>query len=346
MKKTLFCALLLAVVAGAAPFLCLLPVFPAGGQTSAPAALPAAADPDTPFPSADEEKPDEPAGAAGRSDPPAVPATVTVYDAAAGQNLELAVRDFLVGAAACEMPADWPEDALLAQMVASRSYALAQDSPMTVNSAQCLGWTSADVLQTRWGDSYEEWYGRLCTLADSVADALLLYEGQPAAACYHAISCGRTESSQNVWLTALPYLQGVDSPWDRYADGYEVTVQYSAEQLSAALAGLLGAAPEGDAESWLGTMKWDSAGYVDSLEIGGQTVSGSQLRGALGLRSACFAIAWRGGQFVITTRGYGHGVGLSQYGAKAMAEGGSSWQEILTYYFPGTSVSAGASSSG
>lgn len=328
MRKTVLYAALLALLAAAAPFLCLL--FPAGSAPSpAAASLPAAAPADPPQ--------------TAESAAPAVlseaPASLTLYDASVGQNIEVSALDFLVGAAACEMPATWPEDALLAQMVASHSYALALDAPMHVNSAQCLGWTNAEVLQARWGENFATWYERLCSLAAGVDGALLLYGNEPAAACYHSISSGHTEASQNVWLTALPYLQGVDSPWDRYADDYEVTIQYSAEQLSTALAGLLGAAPEGDAESWFGTMQWDAAGYVESVQVCGQPVSGSQLRGALGLRSACFAIAWRGGQFVITTRGYGHGVGLSQYGAKAMAEGGSSWQEILTYYFPGTSVS-------
>ena len=82
----------------------------------------------------------------------------------------------------------------------------------------------------------------------------------------------------------------------------------------------------------------DAAGYVHRITIARQKQTGSQVRGARGGRSACFSMAWDGAVFTVTTRGYGHGVGLSQYGAKAMAEGGSSWREILTYYFPGTQV--------
>lgn len=342
MKRTVLYAALLAVIAAAAPFLCLLPVFPAVGGEDAPA-LPTAAEIVQAEEDVGQTAPRQTAESAAPAVRTAAGEPLTLYDAAVGQNIEVPVVEFLAGAAACEMPASWPDEALLAQMVASHSYALAQDAPMTVNSAQCLGWTSAEVLQARWGEHYDEWYPRLCRLAGEAADALLLYGDEPAAACYHAISCGRTEASQNVWLAALPYLQGVDSPWDRQAEGYEVTVEYSEEQLSAALAGLLGAAPEGDAESWFGLQQWDAAGYVECVEVCGESVSGSRLRAALGLRSACFAIAWRDGRFVVTTRGYGHGVGLSQYGAKAMAEGGSTWQEILTYYFPGTSVSGGGS---
>lgn len=318
-RLALWAALL--ILAGAAPFLALLP---GGGQTA----------PQTPAATARPS----PTAAATTAPTPAAAQTVTVYDEALGKERLLSVEAFMVGAAACEMPPDWPDAALQAQMVASRSYAQAQSQPMTVNSAQCSGWTEESVLKLRWGDDFEATYARLQALAAQVSGAVLLYDGAPAAACYHAASCGHTEASQNVWLTALPYLQGVDSPWDRTAPDFEVTVEYTAPQLSDAVASLTGAIPQGDAAGWLGDTVWDAAGYVQSITIAGQKLTGSEVRGALGLRSACFSMAWDGAVFTVTTRGYGHGVGLSQYGAKAMAEGGSGWRDILTYYFPGTQV--------
>ena len=316
-RLALWAALL--VLAGAAPFLALLP---GGGQTV----------PKAPAMTA------RPSPAATTVPTPAAAQTVTVYDEALGKERLLSVEAFMAGAAACEMPPDWPDAALQAQMVASRSYAQAQSQPMTVNSAQCSGWTEESILKLRWGDDFEAAYARLQALAAQVSGAVLLYDGAPAAACYHAASCGHTEASQNVWLTALPYLQGVDSPWDRTAPDFEVTVEYTAPQLSDAVASLTGAVPQGDAAGWLGDTVWDAAGYVQSITIAGQKLTGSEVRGALGLRSACFSMAWDGAVFTVTTRGYGHGVGLSQYGAKAMAEGGSSWREILAYYFPGTQL--------
>ena len=316
-RLALWTALL--VLAGAAPFLALLP---GGGQTV----------PKAPAMTA------RPSPAATTAPTPAAAQTVTVYDEALGKERLLSVEAFMAGAAACEMPPDWPDAALQAQMVASRSYAQAQSQPMTVNSAQCSGWTEESVLKLRWGDDFEAAYARLQALAAQVSSAVLLYDGAPAAACYHAASCGHTEASQNVWLTALPYLQGVDSPWDRTAPDFEVTVEYTAPQLSDAVASLTGAIPQGDAAGWLGDTVWDAAGYVQSITIAGQKLTGSEVRGALGLRSACFSITWDGAVFTVTTRGYGHGVGMSQYGAKAMAEGGSSWREILAYYFPGTQL--------
>ena len=105
----------------------------------------------------------------------------------------------------------------------------------------------------------------------------------------------------------------------------------------------LGRQPDGipDGE-YFGRFTYTDAGYVRSVVVCGTEVSGTKLRAALGLRSACFAIAYANGVFTITTYGYGHGVGLSQYGAKAMAEAGSSWQQILQHYYPGTTLGSAA----
>ena len=208
---------------------------------------------------------------------------------------------------------------------------------MQVNSALCAGWTDAQVLQARWGDDFAANYDRLAALATEVCGALLCYEGAPAAACYHSISAGHTEASQNVWVTALPYLQGVDSPWDKTVPDYAVTVTYTTEQMTTLLQNL-GLEPEGDPAAWFGACQWDDAGYVERLTVCGTSFSGTALRSAFSLRSASFSVTYDGENFALTTYGYGHGVGMSQYGAKAMAEGGSTWQEILTYYFPGCTV--------
>lgn len=335
-RRTALCAVVLAVLAAGAPFLCLIPLF-------APAEAGDTADTSEPAPAAQTPAPSP---AVSRA-PGAQPEAILLWDEAAGRALSVSAKEYLMGAAACEMPIDWPDDALQAQMVASHSYALycrdqggGEDGWLTVNSATGSGWTDTAALQARWGEDYSQNHARLAELADGVADALLLYEGRPAMACYHAVSSGHTEASQNVWSEALPYLQGVDSAWDRYAEDFELTIEYTSDQFTQAVAGL-GIRPEGDPADWVGESRWDKAGYIRSVEICGQAVSGTAVRQALDLRSACFAIAWRGGQFVITTRGYGHGVGLSQQGARAMAEGGASWREILSYYFPGCTVETG-----
>ncbi len=338
MKHTILCAALLVLLAGAAPFLCLvLPptgAVPTGAApvSTAETAAPASAEP-TPAPTLD------PLLADARQE-------VLLYDEAAGQTVSVSPVAYMAGAAASEMPLTWPDDALLAQMVASHTYAMYSrdhggsetEGWLHVNSALASGWTDEAALQARWGEEFDANWDRLTSLAREVADAVVLYEGAPALTAYHAISSGHTEASRQVWADDLAYLRGVDSAWDKYSDEYEVTIQYSDTQFAAAAASL-GLTLEGDPAEWVGPSTWDTAGYVQSIEIGGLSFPGTSVRTALDLRSACFAIAWRGGQFVITTRGYGHGVGLSQYGAKAMAEGGANWRQILEYYFPGCTVS-------
>lgn len=342
MKQTFLCAAVLAVLAGAAPFLCLALPSPSRAVTAA-----APASPETAAASAAATA--DPGPTATQTPDPALTDAsldLLLYDEAAGTVVTVSPVEYMVGAAASEMPLTWPDDALIAQMVASHTYALYSrdhggsdaDGWLQVNSALASGWTDEAALRARWGEDYEENHARLTALAEQAADSLVLYEDAPALTAYHAISSGYTEASQQVWADALPYLCGVDSAWDKYSEEYEVTIQYSDTQFAAALTAL-GLTLEGDPAEWVDSSQWDKAGYVQSIQLGGMSFSGTAVRSALDLRSACFAIAWRGGQFVITTRGYGHGVGLSQYGAKAMAEGGAGWRQILEYYFPGCTVS-------
>ena len=143
-----------------------------------------------------------------------------------------------------------------------------------------------------------------------------------------------------MWSEALSYLAGVDSTLDLTAEGYEQTVTYTTQQMyDAIVLAVPGAEPEqGKPESWFGEASYTAAGYVDEIRCAGVFIRGTDLRTALGLRSACFSIQYADGVFSVTTKGYGHGVGLSQYGASAMALTGKSCAEILAHYYPGTAL--------
>ena len=270
-----------------------------------------------------------------------------LQDQDSGQTFTLSMKDYILGAVASEMPVSWPDEALKAQAVACHSYILYcrdhrsdEDDPwLTVDPARRQGCLTDTVLRSYWGTAYEANYARLSAVLEPVLNEVVYYDGAPAGTSYFAISNGQTESSQYVWGTALPYLTPVDSSTDRDAQDYQVTVTLSDQQVSAALASSLGISTgETDPSAWFGTPSYTPSGYVDSLPVCGQTVQGTALRTALGLRSTCFSILHQEGGFAITTRGYGHGVGLSQWGAKAMAEQGKSWIEILAHYFPGTTL--------
>ena len=267
-------------------------------------------------------------------------------DQSAGAVVSVPRRDYLIGAVAAEMPISWPDEALKAQAIAAHSYALycrdhaAEPASgwLSVDPVRRQGYLTDAVLRSYWGTAYEENYARLSALVDSVLTDVLYYGSAPAGASYFAISNGMTEASENVWGTALPYLVAVDSSTDLNADNYLYTVQFTTEQMQQVLAGL-GLLPDPAAPaSWFGEAALTPSGYVASLPVCGQSITGPALRKALGLRSACFTVQYQEGSFLLTTKGYGHGVGLSQWGAKALAEQGQSAEEILAHYFPGTEL--------
>ena len=273
--------------------------------------------------------------------------TVCFTDQSTGQTVELPLREYLIGAVAAEMPVSWPDEALKAQAVAAHSYALYRRDHsteengawFTADPARRQGCLTDTVLRSYWGTAYAANYARLSALVDAVQTQVLYYGDAPAGTSYFAMSNGRTEASENVWGTALPYLVPVDSSTDTTADNYEYTLNLSAAQLQQLLAERLGIAADLSQQAqWFGTSVLTPSGYVDSLPVCGQTVQGTALRKALGLRSACFTVVWQSGTFSFTTKGYGHGVGMSQWGAKALAEQGADYRAILAQYYPGTEL--------
>lgn len=263
------------------------------------------------------------------------------------------LEEFVLGSVASEMPITWPDEALKAQAVASRSYALARvaladpndptlkGAAFSANPAQHLGYVKEEQMKAMWGDSYADNYARLKTLVESTAGQTLSYNGETALACYHAISAGHTEASENVWSTALPYLAGVESPLDLTSPDLTATVTMTSQEvynsLQAAFAGIELA---GDPSGWFGQPLLTEAGYIKSIPVGGAQLEGPDVRGALGLRSACFTVQYADGTFTFTTKGYGHGVGLSQYGAYALALTGQKYDAILAAYYPGAALAA------
>lgn len=292
-------------------------------------------------------------GGTGAPAPPAGEAPLLIYNESTQVVDTVAMRDFVLGAVAAEMPMSYSDEALKAQAVASHSYALAlkqssnggnpnlQGAYFSANPAQRMGYITDETMRTLWGADYETHRARLETLVDSVGDQILRYNSDPVLACYHAISNGTTETSQNVWGTAVPYLVNVDSPFDITSEDYTASVTFSVDEMATALAHTLRIAPSGDPGTWFGQPSLTDAGYVASIRVGDGSASGIEVRKALSLRSAAFTITY-GEVFTVTTRGYGHGVGMSQFGANAMALTGKTYREILSHYYPGTQMGTAA----
>lgn len=232
------------------------------------------------------------------------------------------------------MPAAFPEEALKAQAVAARTYQVRQMQAQ--GSAAVLydvgqAYLSETEQKQKWGESYALYAGKIRNAVRATAGEIMVYDGEPILAAFHAQSGGRTEDAANVWNTAVPYLKSVDSKEDRQAPNNETTAAFSAK----ALAKCLGVAED----AAVSVKSRTDAGYVAQVQAGDKTFSGREIRELLGLRSANFTIAKSGDSYLFTVHGYGHGAGMSQYGASFLAEKGMDYHEILRHYYTDISFS-------
>lgn len=275
-------------------------------------------------------------------------ASRTIRLASGDEVTEISVRDYLIGVVAAEMPASFEEEALKAQSVAARSYlqrALVngtkhENCDICADSGCCQAYKSDAELKELWGDKYEAYIKRIEDAVNDTDGKYICYNGEPALAAFHSSSCGTTENSGAVW-NELPYLTSVDTP-ETEKDVPNFVSELSLNELDfrdTILYGRPEADMTGEAKSWVGEIKRDAAGRVESATIGGEKFSGSELRSLFSLRSTDFELEYTGSGFVFTVKGYGHGVGMSQYGANVMAKDGADYKEILAHYYPGTSLS-------
>lgn len=254
------------------------------------------------------------------------------------------MEEYILGVLAAEMPASFPEEALRAQAVAARSYSLYRaarsrhgDAQLCADPGCCQAWMDEGAMKARWGAEYELWRGRLAAAVESTAGQYLSYGGEAVCAAFHSSSAGATEASGSVW-SPTPYLVSVHSPETaETVPGLITSAWISPEDFAAAIAGKYPAADFSAPPSmWLGTACESEGGRTGSVLIGGVSVPGTALRQLFALRSTDFELVWDGAGFLFTVGGYGHGIGMSQYGAKLMAENGADYAQILAHYYPGT----------
>lgn len=264
---------------------------------------------------------------------------VTVKLASSGKSIVMSRSEYLCGVVASQMPMEYGDEALKAQTVAS--YTLmkyGELSPSQDLTGRSQSFLTGSQLQSLWGSDFEKNDARLKRLVDSVAGEYLSFEGRPILAAYHRLSSGVTEDAGNVWPGEYPCLVPADSPSDRQAEDYRSSVGLTEEEFAAVCREKLGVIPEGDASGWLGACLRSDSGYVLSCRIGGQSFTGQRIRNSFGLRSACFTLKRADGRFVFDVKGFGHGVGMSQYGANQLAAGGATYREILTHYYRGAEI--------
>ena len=251
-----------------------------------------------------------------------------------GDVINLELEDYVIGVVSAEMPALFSSEALKAQAVIARTYALKANSVGRVlsDNESSQSYKSDGELYNLWGANYSSYYNRIRDAVMSTKGMYLTYNGNYIEAVYHSTSNGYTEDSLNVWGNYYPYLISVDSSFDTSNPSFSMSKSFSYDELSSKLGIYV------SVDSVFNILGLTGSGRVSGISVDGNYFSGVDFRNKLGLRSADFDILKTDGGVVFTTRGYGHGVGMSQYGANGMGKAGYSFSDILFHYYPGVSL--------
>ncbi|MBX6395527.1 MAG: stage II sporulation protein D [Alicyclobacillaceae bacterium] len=281
--------------------------------------------------------------------PPASPdggPVIRVFRSASGTVAAVALEEYVTGVVAAEMPADFHLEALKAQAIAARTNAVRalasagrgpQGADITDDHTKDQAYRSPDELRRQWGADFDARYRRVREAVLGTAGQILVYQGKPIEALFFSTSNGYTASAKEVWGRDLPYLQSVPSPWDAdIAPRFTETKAVSFRDMAAALH--LDAVPASAGSSWIQVLAESPSHRITALRVGDRTVTGNEFRAALGLNSTSFTWTVSGDRVIFRTSGYGHGVGMSQYGAEALARQGKTAEEIVQYYYRGAAV--------
>ena len=254
---------------------------------------------------------------------------ITVYRTATSEFQEIEFERYLIGVVAAEMPALFELDALRAQAIAARTYAMRilEHDDYILDTVMHQVFLDDDQLRERWGDAFELHFSTIEEAVMSTQGMVITYDDQLITPMFFAMSSGATENSEDVFLTARPYLRSVASSGYEDHANFAVEEGFTIEDLRVAFED-----NEITAES-VTILQTSVGGNVKQIQMGRETFSGRDVREILGLRSAAFSIESVSGGLIFTTYGNGHGVGMSQHGAHIMAQNGYDYTEILQHFY-------------
>lgn len=280
--------------------------------------------------------------------------SIRVYLHENNEIIEMRLEEYVKGVVAAEMPAEFDIEALKAQAVAARTYAVKNmgffggagvanrpGADVSTDHRENQAWISELQAKQRWGPFKGDGYWKKITQAVEATSGLILtYNGDPINAVFHSTSGDRTASAKEVWDFDYPYLQSVSCQWDkkapRYQDMKEITLVMAANRLGDD-AGVMAAVQSSNPDV-AQILERTPSGRVSKVRIGNKTFSGIAIREKLELRSTNFTVDRKGDTLIFKTMGYGHGVGLCQYGANGIAKEGRDYRQILTYYYTGVAI--------
>lgn len=258
--------------------------------------------------------------------------TVTVYRNN-GKIINLELEEYVLGVVGAEMPASFNIEALKAQTILARTYALKsiKNGKKLTDTVSTQAYKDNSELQKLWKNDYTKYYEKIKKAVNETKGKVILYNNEYIDAVYHSTSNGKTENSKNVWKNSLPYLVSVDSSWDKNVKSYKKETIFEINKFCNIL--------KLDVEEPITyEIIHNETGRVRQITINNKTFSGTEFRNLLKLRSADFEIEINDEKIKVTTYGYGHGVGMSQYGANEMAKQGYSYIQILKHYYTGVVI--------
>jgi len=267
-----------------------------------------------------------------------------------GSVTRLTMAEYLQGVVRAEMPVSFLPEALKAQAVAARTYCLYQraqnadkhlQADVCTDSTCCQAWLDSASAAEKWGEEADRYADKIAQAVSDTDGLVCLYQGELIDAVFFSSALGKTSSAGVVWGKDVPYLASVNSPEGEEVPELRTVVTFPKDEF---IGRFLTAHPEASfsdtPEHWIGVPETDDAGAVLAISIGGVTVTGGEVRSLYGLRSTRFQVE-TGENIIFSVSGYGHGVGMSQYGANALARQGKTFAEILQWYYTGVTV-AGA----
>ncbi|QHA93793.1 stage II sporulation protein D [Bacillus sp. N1-1] len=272
----------------------------------------------------------------------AVEVDVPVFRSEQKETMSIPIEDYVKGVVAAEMPSDFNMEALKAQALTARTFVVTKlknpsanlpDQAVVTDTIQDQVYKDQAQLKKAWGEEFDEKFARIEEAVQATAGQILTYEGNPIYASFFSTSNGYTENSEDYWENKAPYLRSVESPWDVDSPKYEDKATFTVAEFEQKLGVNLSKSSIGSIENLTEGKR------VAEVSVGGKTFTGREIRDLLGLRSSDFTWERVGDTINVVTKGYGHGVGMSQYGANGMAEDGKAYADIVKHYYQGVAIS-------
>lgn len=278
---------------------------------------------------------------------------IKVYNHYKEQIEDMTLEDYVIGAVSGEMPATFELEALKAQAVAARTlvaYKLRANggtgcirnrgADICTSYSCCQAWIADSDKKKNWGDQYEKNLKKIEQAVWQTWGEIITYQGTPIEVFYHSTSNGMTEDVQEVFSNSLPYYKVVDSKGEEEDPRFYGSVQFTYNEMVNKIKQRYpnSSVTASNLQNQIKINSYTNSGRVKNITVGGITMTGTEFRLMLGLRSADFTIHFETDKVTIKTKGFGHGVGMSQVGANKMAQRGSDHREIITHYYQGVAI--------